>query len=273
MNKNSNIKPIEWMEENWHWIFFGLMVLLVLAMVGFSQPWKDKKQYNEKTGCPLDNQYARTVILIDTSNALNEYQIASMFENIEALWRKLELDEWLGVFFVDGNDHSFPKPVIARCNPMGESKWDWVFDHPDRKRRKYEEKFKKPIRDALEQLLKKPEQRTSPIMEMVAAVARYHEFDDSTQKRRLIIVSDMLQNVPKYSQYGKPIVSHEYYDNWKDSDYAQNVLQRGLLQGVDVEILYVKRKQAHRLQVQGHIEFWRRYFADLGGRLTRVTPI
>lgn len=251
--------------------FLGLVVSLALGMLVVVAPW-EKRQYDPNSFCPLNGQYVRTVILIDATDSLSQGKIKTILENINALRRNLELYEWIGVFLLNESDLLLPQPVVALCNPGNERTANPLYQNPELIRQNFEEKFNKPIRAEIEKLIDLPEQGTSPIMEMVSAVALNKQFD-STQKRRLIVISDMLQNVPAYSQYGSPIESREHYADWSAGEYAHKMVQPGLLQGVDVEVLYVKREGLRALQTRGHIEFWARYFAALGGKVQSVTPI
>ena len=102
---------------------------------------------------------------------------------------------------------------------------------------------------------------------MIRAVALDRNFD-STKGRRLIVVSDLLQNVPDYSHYqAKPDL-----EQWRDKPYAREFLQLSLLD-VDVDILYLKRIDAGSLQTRGHVAFWEDYFDAVGATVHTLKPI
>ena len=238
------------------YVTFAILGAMLCLAGGLALLAAQKPQIDEDTFCPLDGQYARTAILIDGTDPLSEEQINAVIGYFDGLRNDLQLHEWVGLFLMD-EDLILPEPRVALCNPGNENTANQVHQNPRLLKLKFDKEFSAPIKAEVEKLKNLPEQSTSPIMEMVEEVVRGPHFP-SGQKRRLIIVSDMLQNVSEYSQYN----NHDDYDVWKNSEYARNMVQPGLLQGVDVGILYVVRKPD--LQTLEHREFWRRYFEALG---------
>ena len=104
---------------------------------------------------------------------------------------------------------------------------------------------------------------------MIWAVALDRNFD-STKKRRLIVVSDMLQNTPEYSHYQ----NGADFSAWRNSAHGREFPQFSLL-GVEVEILYLKRTDdfARAAQNRGHVRFWEDYFVELGAFVKILKPI
>ena len=82
--------------------------------------------------------------------------------------------------------------------------------------------------------------------------------------RRLIIISDLLQYVPGYSQY-HPIADFEHF---KTLPYYQNV--RADLSGISVEFWYVRRQKTLNLQSKKHQDFWQDYITDQGGSVDKI---
>lgn len=182
--------------------------------------------------------------------------------------QKLELHEWVGLFPLNEDNVTLAKPEIALCNPGSKQDANEWIENPAFKQKEFEQKFQKPIEEKVQRLIRRTTQATSPIFEMIYAVSQYKHFD-STQKRRLVIVSDMLQNVSKYSHYGGNL----NIKDWKNTDYAQKVLQLSL-HGVNVRVLYVQRLNEHRQwQTPEHVQFWKHYFSEVGTTDTELTVI
>ena len=125
------------------------------------------------------------------------------------------------------------------------------------------------MEQAVERLAQLPLSPTSPILEMIRAVALDRSFD-STKERRLIIISDMLHNVPAYSHYRE---SADFF-RWRKTDYAQEFLQLSLLD-VEVDVLYLKRADdtIRNIQTRRHVAFWEDYFEAVGASIRRLKPI
>lgn len=247
----------------------GLASLVVLAAILVVAPWR-QNDYDPDSFCPYDGDYARTAILVDASDTLNDKQIKEILDNLADLRRTLKVYEWVGIFVLDEGSHDqLPKPVVGLCNPGSAATANPLYQNPERIRQRYNERFARPVRAAVDGLAGLRPQKTSPILEMIQAVALARQFD-STRPRRLIIVSDMLQNVKGYSHYRNSL---DYVAWSEQSKYAKEFTDSTLLRGVTVEIIYVKREEAKRVQTRRHVRFWEDYFAAVGANLVSVTPV
>ena len=235
----------------------GMAALLAAGRAG---------EYNAETFCPKNGEYARTAILIDGTDSLSDGQIKSVLEETGALRGRLELYEWTGVFVLGEDNLTLPRPEIAICNPGNENTANPIYQNPRDIRRRFDRKFARPLQNAVAGLSALPPGNTSPILEMIRAVALDRDFD-SSQKRRLIIISDMLQNVPQYSHYQ----DGADFTAWQKTTYAREFLQLSLT-GVEVEIWYIKRADWRELQTRRHVDFWEKYFAAAGASVSRVRP-
>ena len=84
----------------------------------------------------------------------------------------------------------------------------------------------------------------------------------------MIIVSDLIQNTPSYSQYN----DSKDFDTIRGTNYLTGV--QAFLSGIDVQILYVQRPQLLAIQNRDHIEsFWRPYVNLSEGRIVSVDRI
>lgn len=239
-----------------------LLALLLAAGVVVAFAPRHSGEYHPATFCPKDGQYARTAILIDATDSLDDAQIKSATERAaDLIGNRLAVHEWTGVFVLDEENLILPSPRIALCNPGGGDECNPLFANCRDAAREFDEKFAAPVAAEIRALAGLPPDDRSPILEMIRAVSLDGGFD-STRKRRLIIVSDMLQNTPAYSHYGGDF----NFSEWQKSDYARDFLRLPLAE-TEVEIWYVKRAGLEHLQTHGHIEFWNQYFAATGARV------
>ena len=241
---------------------------VVAAIVIAIAPW-DVGNYDPSSLCPKDGNYPRTAVLVDATDSLSESQVKTVAEEINALRDRLTLHEWVGIFVLNEDNLILPAPEIALCYPGDGATANPLIRNPDLIQRQFEKKFQRPMESAIQRLAKTPPQVTSPIHEMIRAVALDRNFD-STKKRRLIVVSDMLQNTPEYSHYR----NDADFSAWRNSAHGRGFPQFSLL-GVEVEILYLKRTDdfARAAQNLGHVRFWENYFAELGASVKILKPI
>ena len=237
-----------------------LVTLMVVAL------WP-RGEYDPKTLCPKDGNYSRTAVLIDATDSLSATQVKAIQEEINALPERLALYEWVGIFILDEDNLVLPQPEVALCYPGDESTANPLYENPRQMQRRFEREFRAPIEATVKRLANLPEKRTSPILEMIRAVALDRNFN-SMKGRRLIVVSDLLQNVPDYSHYQ----ASTDFERWRDKPYAREFLQLSLLE-VDVDILYLKRTNVRSLQTHGHIAFWEDYFDAVGATVHTLKPI
>lgn len=247
--------------------FIALVVVVTILVALMVVALWPRGEYDPKTLCPKDGNYSRTAVLIDATDSLSATQVKAIREEVTALRKRLALHEWVGIFVLDEDNLVLPRPEVALCYPGDESTANPLYENPRQIQRRFEREFRAPIEAAVERLAGLPPKRTSPILEMIRAVALDRNFD-STKGRRLIVVSDLLQNVPDYSHYqAKPDL-----EQWRDKPYAREFLQLSLLD-VDVDILYLKRIDAGSLQTRGHVAFWEDYFDAVGATVHTLKPI
>ena len=225
-------------------------------------------QYDADTFCRKDGDYPRTAILIDATDSLDESKIKAAGERINKLLKsELATGEWVGMYVLDESNLALPSPRAALCNPGGERQCNPLIENCQDAQLKFERDFLNPMKEAIDGLADSPPRPSSPILEMVRAVALARDFD-SSQKRKLIIVSDMLQNTRQYSHHR----GRADFAEWEKSDAAREFLSLSL-SGVDARILYVKRPQYAQLQTRGHVLFWEKYFAAVGAKISGLESL
>ena len=225
-------------------------------------------QYDADTFCRKDGDYPRTAILIDATDSLDESKIKAAGEKINKLLKsELATGEWVGMYVLDESNLALPSPRAALCNPGGKRQCNPLIENCQDAQLKFKRDFLSPMETAINGLADSPPRPSSPILEMIRAVALARDFD-SSQKRKLIIVSDMLQNTRQYSHHR----GRADFAEWKKSDAAREFSSLSL-SGVDVRILYVKRPQYAQLQTRGHVLFWEEYFAAVGAKISGLESL
>ncbi|MGI9228675.1 MAG: hypothetical protein ACR2P9_02325 [Gammaproteobacteria bacterium] len=242
----------------------ALTSVLLIVIVIIVKIVAGGKNYDPLTLCPEDGNYPRTAVLLDATDRLCESQAKKVEEEIiNNLLKQPDHDEWVGIFILHENNLTLPAPEIALCSP---GKANPLIQNPEWVQRRFEEKFQKPMAAAIKRLIQTSPHTTSPIHEMIKAVALDRNFDDPTKKRRLIVISDMLQHTPpEYSHYR----DGADFQVWRNSIHGRDFPQFSL-SDVEVEVLYLKRTGDLARSVQNnedHILFWKNYFSELGASI------
>jgi hypothetical protein len=202
------------------------------------------------------------------SNAFSEPQRVKLQNEVERLkagMRRLGLIE---VYAVDQLDQRLTSPVVHLCNPGTGDSLNGLYQNPEMAHQKWV-MFSERLDAEIQRLMSAPESQTSAILEAIQAVA-LRTFDlpayDGIPKH-LVIVSDLLQNVPgRLSQYD----GIESFSQFKQSSYYSDV--RADLSGVSVTILYLVRPNAPQRWPE-HRLFWEEYLHAQGATIDSLVPV
>lgn len=247
--------------------FIALATVVALVAVLVAVALWPRRALDPETQCPTDGNYARTAVLVDATDSLSASQVKTIREQLDALRKRLALHEWVGVFVLNEDNLVLPTPAVALCYPGDETSANPLYENPRDVQRRFEREFRAPFDAAVARLEGLPPSDASPILEMIRAVALDRNFD-STAGRRLVVVSDLLQNVPGYSHYQSP----PDFERWRATPYAKEFLELSLLE-VHVDILYLKREATRSRQTRGHVAFWEDYFRAVGAVVDTLTPV
>jgi hypothetical protein len=240
-------------------IFLALAALGALALFYFSVT--PKPRLDTASLCPVDGPRGITVVLVDTSDDLPQpaqREVLGMLEDqITALPAYYKLD--VRVLDIAGGRS---RSLFSRCNPgdgTGLSEWT---DNPRLARMRWLDDFRQPAKDAVKSSLSSASSKSSPIMGAIQDIA-IDQFSSSAAEKiekKLIVISDMLEFTPLYSQY--PAAGDLSYQRFKRS--AAYLKFRTDLHDAHVKIEYVQQTQVTIDSVK-HIEFWKEWITDNRG--------
>jgi hypothetical protein len=243
----------------------------LIALAGMYIYFRSQRvELDKETLCPVSGPRSLTVLLIDRTDPLTAVQQGALRKHLDAMQHEIERYGGLVVYSVGPIGEALLRPEASRlCNPGRREDIHPAIGNPHLMERKWREQFAAPLAQLFTQLVKPHEAATSPIMESIQSVAitalRGSQLNQIP--RRLVIVSDMLQHTPAYSQYST-VASFEAF---RQMPYYRQV--RTDLTGIEVHIVYVRRDTRTRVQGRAHIEFWQQYIADMGGKLTHVLAL
>ncbi len=235
---------------------FGILGGMVYAYAAHRPPPLDPK-----TLCRTDARLqGHTVILIDASDPLPPMEADRVRAIAAAEREKLARYDKLTILLLTPNKPFEPKVAFSKCSPgSGLIVNPWI-ENGDQIKRRFTEAIEAPLDRRIGRAVKGKGAKSSPILETISVIPRRFDFTAAVPRRRLIVVSDFLQNTPDgYSHYqtGKPSLDALQADPLWPKVKARFDRAQVLLE-------YVPRPQDAALQTTAHREFWRAYF-ERGG--------
>ena len=221
--------------------------------------------YDETSLCLISDELPpHTAIIIDKTDEYSEEQ-ADLIAQIVRLSRdRLEVGERFTLFELDADGKFDTRGEFSLCNPGRGKQVNPLFRNPKKIEARFNELFEQPLETSLADLIVPKEAPNSPILEAVARLAQTEAFSDRAPGRRLILVSDMLQNSDIFTIYGG---GGEMPEDMPDArDIADRVRNRfgTSLRGVELEVRLIQRDRYVDIQRGALKEYWDEVFRDLG---------
>jgi hypothetical protein len=190
------------------------LALFVIMVIGgaavYSQPTpRDEhtlclKSEGSRAGNP--SEAADYILIIDKTDKWNNAQSARLHNLIIGMKDQLGINERLSIFvFQSVAQQGFP-PVFSLCNPGRGSDTTFWISNPRRWERRFQESFGKPLDDIIAELTTASASQLSPILEVLIDLTNREELSSGVVPRRIVLVSDMLQNSDVYTFFPKPVV-------------------------------------------------------------------
>lgn len=205
-------------------------------------------------------------VLLDVSDPLPAAARKEVATYLEDLVSALPAEGLLDVRALDPSARG-GRGLARLCNPGDGAGAGTLTANPAMLRARWQGGFRAPVEKALAEGLAGDPAATSPIMATVQAIAldMFHGGRRAGSRKRLVIVSDMVENAPGYRQRAGAL---------SFADFARTEAARDLrtdLAGADVTVLYVQR--ANGFDTGRHIAFWADWFRDSGGRLAEARKL
>jgi hypothetical protein len=218
--------------------------------------------------CPIDGPRSITVVLLDSTD---DIQDIARREVKSALLDMAETLPAYGLLEMRLLDPGSPggKSIFARCNPGDGSGLSEYTANPRLAKKRWMEGFRQPLEEALDAGFHPAPGKTSPIMETVQRIAvdRFTGRLADDIPKSLVLVSDMLEHEPDYSQYSGDL-SYARYKASRAYRKVQTDLHRA-----EVTIYYIQRTTARPINSADHIRFWEEWIRDNKGRLKQANKL
>jgi hypothetical protein len=218
--------------------------------------------------CPVDGARSMTVVLLDSTDEIPDI---GKREIRTVLLDMAETVPVYGLLELRLLDPKTPggRQIFAKCNPGDGSGLSEYTANPALAKRRWLEGFRRPLEESLDTGVRPMPGKTSPIMETVQRIAvdRFSGRAAEDAPKSLVLVSDMLENEPDYSQYSGDLS----YGRYKASR-AYKKLQTDL-HGAEVTIYYIQRATTKPFNSADHIRFWADWIRDNKGRFKQANKL
>jgi len=234
------------------YIIIAVVAAILLAIAIFILS-NQKADLDKESMCRSDGQFDRHIVVLDMTDNYNSIQVTQIKHILMDIIDNLKVEEQIQLFFIDNTLLSEMKPLVTLCNPGdGEGKSE-LYSNPKMLKKRWEKRFYKPLMKSIAALQDEYTSSRSPILETIQLVnnTALPYVKEPGRRYKITIISDMIQNSEGLSFFR---ASQERLDSFADSKEFFKI--RTDLEGVDVDVVVVRRDKHERLQGREYIDFW-----------------
>lgn len=218
--------------------------------------------------CPVNGPRSVAVVLLDSTDEIPDIAKREIRTALVDRAETLSDYELLEIRLLDPKTPG-GKMIFSKCNPGDGADLSEYTANPRLARQRWLDGFREPLDQALDTGFRPLPGKTSPIMATIQriAVERFTGRAVESVPKELIVVSDMLEHGPDYSQYSGDLS----FARFKSSRAYKKV--RTDLHGADVVIYYIQRATGRPINSADHIRFWADWIHDNNGRLKEANKL
>jgi hypothetical protein len=241
----------------WALIAIVFAALIALGAAGFAlrPPPTDPD-----TLCRTDKPVlAHTIILIDATDTLEPRHRKRLRAAIDTERARLAPYDRLTILRIRPDAPSEPRVLFSKCLPRDGAHSNPLFENPKLAQQRWDEAVGVSLKSAESRAGAGRGASASPIVQSVFATAADPDFAPRVPKRRLVLISDLLEYTPGgFSLYRE------------DADFAAYKAARGAapaapdLEGVSVRIVTLDRDDQAQRQALARTRFWAPFFEAAG---------
>jgi hypothetical protein len=246
-----------------------LVALLITGITFFVKGESGLVPTDPVTLCPTKRPPSEiVVILLDVSDQFSEPQRLQIQHYLARIRDSIPRFGLVEVYTVDRLGRRVTEHVTHLCNPGAGDDLSQIYQNPELARRKWRA-FAAKLTADIDKQISARRMNSSPIFEAVQATSlrTFGKPEYDGLPKHLVIVSDLMQNVPGgMSMYGDV----PSFEKFKNTPYFSRI--RGDLRGVSVLIVYLVRSTAPK-QTPEHLAFWRDYFGFQGATIESLDKV
>ncbi len=248
-------------------VLFLLSGLLAGGVVWLKVRAGGNAELDARTDCPVNGPTSVTAVIFDVTDPVPQTTMDDLKNKFRQAVRRIEPGGylWVGTFSATPGDLN---SMFGHCNPGDGSTVDDLTGNSRRQQLKWEKMFEKPLGELPSKLPKDGHADQSPIMAAIQKIktSLFDNGEFDKVPKHLIVVSDMMENTPDYSQYKSGADWDLYRKSRAYSRYRTDLL------GADVHVLYLNRAE-RKFPSVGHVEFWKRWIDDNNGEPADFTKL
>ena len=209
-----------------------------------------------------------TVLILDVSDHFSDAQILAIRHVVDRVRSSIPRFGLVEVYTVQRLGHGISTPVAHLCSPGDGAGLNALYQNPGLAKKRWQQ-FSDSLDEAFGTLMGEAASPVSPIFETIqaAALRTLNKPELDSASKQLIIISDLIQNVPEGLNMYEGLPSFVQFSR---SSYFLKV--RAQLPNVSVKAFYLARTEAS-VQGAAHIAFWEQFFAAEGATLESVQKI
>ena len=234
-----------------------------LAFVGISlRPPPTDPETHCRTDQPLA---AHTIVLIDATDRL-EARHRRKLEAVAAQERaRLGQYDRLTLMRLNARAPQEPRILFSKCLPLPPERANPWTQNPRQAQQLWETEFADALDAALRSAQSGGPNRASPILAGLRAAAADPDFGAEIPRRRLVLVSDLLEHDPNGFTLYAPGAD---YPAWRRSGAAEPAD----LAQVDLRVVPIDRPDHTERQAEARDRFWEPYFDAAHARSVSIDP-
>jgi hypothetical protein len=253
----------------WRSVSILTVIILVIGGMALVISTQTSARVDPLTLCPQGVPLrSHTLLAADITDLPTHQHRAAFARWVDHLKDGVARYEMLSIRAIADKGDVAATNVFSRCNPGDGRDTSFLWGDPDEIKAQWESSFKTPLLDALnKQLLGRPPTERSAILEALDLIMWDDSFGAQIPARRLIIISDLLQNMPGHNHYKHIPTADEFLA----TPLGQS-LKAKVWTNLKVDIVYLPNAQIPLRQGTKHLKFWRDLFTKLGVAEVRVLP-
>lgn len=247
-------------------IILSILITLAVATLLFIQK-ENIQKIDKQTNCPIDGSPEYISIIFDKSDSFNSIQQKFLKRFFSNLKHNMKEGTYLSIYSVKENVSEIIEPSFVICSPRTGENANALYENPEKIKRKWKEKFEEPLSQQISSYMTPSEANSSPIMEMLQVVALSLPLESDNRQKKIIVISDMLQNTKGWSHYRGQF----NIEKLKKTSYYKKIMTN--LKNTQVTILLVRRKKYESLQTKKLAYFWDNYIKLMNGQMISIEQI
>lgn len=251
------------------WLWWLVLILLLIIIASFAC-WVYNKyeqaRIDPTTLCPVDGATAFLAVILDLTDPLNDQQADRLKNELERQFKNAENGTLISVGVVKAEPSTFGKR-FSICKPQSGNTASPIYQNKSMIEKRYDQEFRIPLTETVESMMSGGEQDSSPIIESITSlIASHPEFRERNTPKRLILVSDLVQNSDIHSFFR----GQDWSDFRQTREFANFSFS---LRNFDVTIVQIPVNASARINVGEVGDFWQRYLHKHGARLKSLDTV